>query len=79
MLSAISGLMVLSSTALAAPPMPAGNEKCFGVAKAGDNNCASANGSHACAGMATKDHDPNEWIYTPTGTCTKMGGKLKAG
>ena len=50
-------------------------EKCFGVAKAGHNDCASANGSHSCAGQAKKDNDPAEWKYVPKGTCIKMGGK----
>lgn len=45
-------------------------EKCYGVAKAGKNDCA-ANG-HACAGQAKKDADPNEWISVPTGTCERL-------
>lgn len=51
-------------------------EKCFGVAKAGQNDCASANGSHSCAGQAKKDNDKNEWKYVAKGTCVKMEGKL---
>ena len=35
--------------------------KCYGVAKAGQNDCASHNGSHSCAGQAKVDSDPNEW------------------
>ncbi len=53
----------------------ADKEKCYGVAKAGQNDCASANGSHSCAGQAKKDNDPAEWKYVPKGTCIKMGGK----
>jgi uncharacterized membrane protein len=53
-------------------------EKCFGVAKAGQNDCATPNGSHSCAGQARKDNDPVEWKYVPKGTCTKMGGKTTA-
>ncbi len=49
-------------------------ERCAGVVKAGKNDCAAS--SHGCAGMAKKDHDPNEWIYTPTGLCDKIGGKI---
>ena len=52
-------------------------EKCFGVAKAGKNDCA-ANG-HSCAGQAAKDGDAKEWIKVPAGTCEKLvGGSLKA-
>ncbi|HEY0847613.1 MAG TPA: DUF2282 domain-containing protein [Noviherbaspirillum sp.] len=53
-------------------------EKCFGVAKAGQNDCASVTGTHSCAGQAKKDNDPTEWKYVAKGTCEKMGGKLAA-
>jgi uncharacterized membrane protein len=56
----------------------ASKEKCFGVAKAGQNDCATPNGSHSCAGQARKDNDPVEWKYVAKGTCTKMGGKTTA-
>lgn len=51
-------------------------EKCYGVAKAGKNDCAS--GAHSCAGQAKKDNDLNDWKYVAKGTCEKMGGKLTA-
>lgn len=53
-------------------------EKCFGVAKAGQNDCASVTGSHSCAGQAKKDNDPTEWKFVAKGTCEKMGGKMMA-
>ena len=49
-------------------------EKCFGVAEAGKNGCATA--SHSCAGQATPAKDPAEWVKVPKGSCEKMGGKL---
>lgn len=49
-------------------------EKCFGIAKAGQNDCANLAGSHACAGMAKVDNDPGEWKYVPKGTCKQMKG-----
>jgi len=52
-------------------------EKCYGIAKKGMNECATPN--HSCAGTSTTDNDPNEWIYVPQGTCTKLGGILKKG
>ena len=70
---ALAGLLG-SSLAMAADG--AKTEKCFGVAKAGQNDCASKNGSHSCAGQAKKDMDVNEWKKVPAGTCEKMGGKL---
>ncbi len=53
-------------------------EKCYGVAKAGQNDCASADGSHSCAGQAKTDKDANEWKKVAKGTCEKAGGKLAA-
>ncbi len=51
-------------------------EKCYGVAKAGQNDCGSADGSHGCSGQAKVDNDKNEWKYVAKGTCLKAGGKL---
>ncbi|MET0264625.1 MAG: DUF2282 domain-containing protein [Duganella sp.] len=53
-------------------------EKCYGVAKAGQNDCAAADGSHSCAGQAKADNLPTEWKYVPKGTCEKAGGKTTA-
>jgi len=47
---------------------------CYGVAKAGKNDCATA--SHSCAGSAKKDNDPTEWKYLPRAECEKAGGKV---
>ncbi|MFG6461144.1 DUF2282 domain-containing protein [Roseateles sp. DXS20W] len=55
----------------------AAKEKCYGIAKAGQNDCASANGSHSCAGQAKTDKDANEWKYVAKGTCEKEGGSTK--
>ncbi len=52
-------------------------EKCYGIAKAGQNDCATATGSHSCAGQAKADKDPNEWKYVAKGTCEKEGGSTK--
>ncbi|MFO1406661.1 MAG: DUF2282 domain-containing protein [Steroidobacteraceae bacterium] len=69
--AAIGGL--LASGAAQAGDTPATQDKCYGIAKAGKNDCAS-NG-HSCAGQAKKDNDPNEWKHVPAGQCEKMGGK----
>lgn len=53
-------------------------EKCFGVAKAGQNDCAVANGAHSCAGEAKADLGPHDWKYVVKGSCEKAGGKLSA-
>lgn len=53
----------------------ADREKCFGVAKAGQNDCASSDGAHGCAAMAKTDNAPTEWKWVAKGTCEKLGGK----
>jgi uncharacterized membrane protein len=49
-------------------------EKCFGIAKAGQNDCANLSGSHSCAGQSTVDNAPDEWKYVPKGQCKTMKG-----
>lgn len=49
-------------------------EQCFGIAKAGRNDCTTA--QHACNGQSTVDFDPTDFKLVPKGSCEKMGGKL---
>jgi uncharacterized membrane protein len=50
-------------------------EKCYGVSKAGKNDCQTATSS--CAGTAKKDAEASAWLSVPKGTCEKIvGGKL---
>ena len=49
-------------------------EKCFGIAKAGQNDCANLSGSHSCAGQSKADMSPDEWKYVAKGTCRDMKG-----
>lgn len=51
-----------------------GKEKCYGIAKAGQNSCANLSGTHDCAGEATQDRSPVEFKLVPKGTCAKLGG-----
>ena len=75
-LASVLALGVL--TAVQAGPVAANpaKDKCFGVAKAGANDCASATGSHSCAGTAAVDNDRGDWKYVERGACEKMGGTL---
>lgn len=50
-----------------------GMEKCFGVAKAGLNDCGTAT-NNGCAGSSKVDSDKSAWIYVPKGTCNKIVG-----
>jgi len=53
----------------------ADREKCFGVAKAGQNDCASSDGAHGCAAFVLKDTATTERKWVAKGTCEKLGGK----
>lgn len=72
------GAAVATQSAFAVPDAPANWEKCAGVAKAGMNDCGSLDGAHECAGQAKEDGSEHEWVYVPEGTCTKIGGMVKA-
>jgi uncharacterized membrane protein len=47
-------------------------EKCFGVVKAGKNDCAGP--THACAGQSKQDAGGKDWINVPKGTCERLSG-----
>jgi uncharacterized membrane protein len=50
-------------------------EKCYGIAKAGKNDCQTAKSS--CAGTAKQDAQSDAWVAVPKGSCEKIvGGKL---
>jgi uncharacterized membrane protein len=53
---------------------PAAKEKCYGIAKAGQNDCANLAGTHSCSGQSKIDADKTEWKYVAAGTCTSMKG-----
>ncbi len=67
--------MGLLSTAYAQDDKVKDKEKCYGIAKAGSNDCANLSGSHSCAGQAKAAMGVDEWNYVAKGTCAKMGGK----
>jgi len=59
----------------AAPSFKA--EKCYGIAKAGKNDCASS-GNNSCGGTSKVNSDPKAWIYVPAGYCERIvGGNLQ--
>ncbi len=47
-------------------------EKCYGIVKAGKNDCRAADGSHNCASYSKTDASPYEWMSMPAGTCDKI-------
>jgi uncharacterized membrane protein len=75
--SALASVLALGllSGANAADEKAAAKEKCYGIAKAGQNDCANLSGSHSCAGQNKVDNGVDEWRYVAKGTCSKLGGK----
>lgn len=61
------------ATGLATAPAQAANakEKCYGVAKAGKNDCAAGPGT-SCAGTSTRDWQGNAWKLVDKGSCTSI-------
>ena len=70
-LAACSDSNAPQSSDTAANDADAEQEKCFGVAKAGENDCAAGPGT-SCAGTSTIDYQGNAWTLVPAGTCTDM-------
>jgi uncharacterized membrane protein len=70
--SSLAAALAMTATASA---QDAKQEKCYGVAKAGKNDCQTATSS--CAGTAKKDNQADAWIYLPAGTCDKIAGASK--
>lgn len=69
---ATSTSTIAASSALTAPE----TEKCYGIVKAGMNDCQTA--TQSCAGSSTKDNQPDAFLFLPKGACEKIvGGNLK--
>lgn len=54
---------------------PADRERCYGVSRAGKNDCATS--SHSCAAQSSKDRDKEEWLMVPKGMCEKLVDGVK--
>lgn len=75
--SALAAAILLVSNAAIAQDKPA-TEKCYGVAKAGKNDCAAGPGT-SCAGTSKTDGQGNAWTFVLAGSCEKLvGGSLTA-
>jgi uncharacterized membrane protein len=69
-MAAALALPIVAQAGPAAVPTNFTPEKCYGIAKAGLNDCQTA--THSCAGTSTADMDKASWIYVPAGTCAKI-------
>lgn len=73
--SALAAALSLGLVGQAVAQDKAAKEKCYGVAKAGQNDCANLSGSHSCAGQSKMDNHADEWKYVAKGSCKSLGGK----
>ena len=73
-LIAAAAASLLSTLLVATPAVAQEKEKCYGIAKAGQNDCANLSGSHSCAGQSKVDMGKDEWKYVAKGTCKSMKG-----
>ncbi len=71
---AATAASLMSLAMVATPAAAQEKEKCFGIAKAGQNDCANIFGTHSCAGQSKVDMDKSEWKYVAKGTCKDMKG-----
>ena len=73
---AITSVLAFAASNASAGPAAANAiqdiEKCYGVAKAGQNDCQTT--THACAGTVMKDRQPDAFVLVPKGTCDKLAG-----
>ena len=70
--AAIGSLFVMGLVSGNAVAAEVKMEKCFGIAKAGKNDCTSKKSANSCAGTATKNGDANDFVAVPKGTCDKI-------
>jgi len=76
--SAIAGLIAAAAVHPAVAQDKGGErQKCYGIAKAGQNDCGTA--KHSCAGLSKRDNDATDWKYVDKGTCGKAGGATTPG
>lgn len=75
---AFAATITMAAVQSADAAAPKGKEKCYGVVKAGMNDCGALDGSHSCAKQAKVDGDSGEWVLVPKGACHKLVGGMLA-
>src|SRR3546814_20893290 len=74
--AALAGALALAIAGATAKAQNAheGEEKCYGIAKAGENDCANEAAGHSCSGLSTVDAHGGDYIHVPVGTRERNGG-----
>ncbi len=74
--TAVSSLLAVGALAISSQTSAQEMEKCYGIVKAGANDCAGP--GHTCQGQASEDAHADEYILLPAGTCDRIaGGEVK--
>ena len=79
--AALAGMLsatAVSSALASSDTDHVGREKCYGIAKEGMNDCASATGKHSCANKSTVSKDAGDFRYASKGECAALGGSNTA-
>ncbi|MCB9958175.1 MAG: DUF2282 domain-containing protein [Rhodospirillaceae bacterium] len=74
--AALAGAVAAAAVAQPAQAQE-GQERCYGITRAGENLCENAFQGHSCAGQATQDFHGGDWVLVPAGTCEEMQGALE--
>lgn len=74
--AAVTALAFGAATLNTAAAQGMAKEKCFGISKAGQNDCAAGPGT-TCAGTSKVDWQGNAWKSVDAGSCLKIGGSLQ--
>lgn len=69
--AALVGAVAAAMAAQSTTAQAAAKEKCYGVALAGQNDCAAGPGT-TCAGTSVVDYQGNAWKLVDVGTCESM-------
>ena len=72
----VAMLMLHDRRAVAASKKAMQMEDCYGIAKAGKNDCSNKMTTHSCDGKATRDSDPLDFVVVPKGTCAKIANGM---
>lgn len=74
--AAVAGALSLAAVTTATPAMA--KTKCYGIAKAGQNDCGNAAGTHSCAGQSKVDYSGDDWKGVASAdACMEAGGQTK--
>ena len=76
--AALAGLVAVGMSSVSTNAVGGDKEKCYGVAKAGANDCHTS--TTACAGTSTQDNQKDSWLLVPKGLCERLtGGSTSSG